>query len=399
MKRLIFCCDGTWNRSSSKCPTNVVKLAQAIRRTSSDGVKQVVQYVEGVGTGRGTGRIAKLVDKLGGGAFGHGLISNIEHAYRALVFAYEPGDEIYILGFSRGAFTARSLAGLIRSSGVISPENVARIPEAIARYQARGSNTHPDVPANCAFRAEVSRSMTTSPKDRDWRARNRPDLLEDSVPLQIAYLGVWDTVGALGVPNHYMIANLFNRKYRFHDTDLSRSVAAARHALAIDERRATFPPALWGNLDDLNAGAADEPRYLEQWFPGDHGSVGGGGDITGLSDEALLWVAEGAELQGLEIDHGALRRFGLRPDHLVALANESKPKRGILSSLMSMKVADRAGPSHLSDVSLSARRRWKSDAQSLAEGRAYRPAALQTVAVELDKWEEGDDVEHGMAAE
>ena len=116
-----------------------------------------------------------------------------------------------------------------------------------------------------------------------WRAARG---LPAGTALGLAYIGVWDTVGALGVPGHLRLAALANRGLAFHDTALSRGVRAARHAVAIDERRRTFPPTLWDNLAALNAGAAAAP-YEQRWFPGDHGSVGGGGAVTALSDDAL----------------------------------------------------------------------------------------------------------------
>jgi|TARA_A100001391_G_scaffold182749_2_gene149498 uncharacterized protein (DUF2235 family) len=404
MKRIVICCDGTWNRLDAAHPTNVVKLAQSVLPTDSRGVTQATIYVEGVGTGRGTGRLAKLFDRLGGGAFGHGLIANIEDAYRQLVFLYEPGDEIYIVGFSRGGYTARSLAGLIRSSGIIGRKHVAKVPEAVLRYQKRGKESHPDVPDNCAFRANYSPLVATSPKDLEWRERNRPDLIPDSFPLKITYVGVWDTVGALGVPDTYRIAKLFNRKYQFHDTALSSSVSAARHAVALDERRATFPPALWGNLDDLNSRVADasrkgKPQYQQVWFPGDHGSVGGGGDILGLSNAALLWIAEGAVACGLEFEPQFLKQLRQDIDHRAALCNQSKPDKGFFSRLMSMQMMDRKGPSHLTDLAQSARMRWAESKGTLPEKRPYRPATLRTLENDLEKWQHDADSQPDMPFE
>lgn len=404
MKRIVICCDGTWNRLDAAHPTNVVKFAQSVLPTDSQGVTQATIYVEGVGTGRGTGRLAKLFDRLGGGAFGHGLIANIEDAYRQLVFLYEPGDEIYIVGFSRGGYTARSLAGLIRSSGIIGRKHAARIPEAVLRYQKRGKESHPDVPDNCAFRANYSPLVTTSPKDREWRERNRPDLIPTSCSLKITYVGVWDTVGALGVPDTYRIAKLFNRKYQFHDTALSSGVSAARHAVALDERRATFPPALWGNLDDLNsraagAGRKGEPQYQQVWFPGDHGSVGGGGDILGLSNAALLWIAEGAVARGLEFEPQFLSQLGRDIDYRAALCNQSKPEKGFFSWLVSMRTTDRKGPSHLTDLAQSARMRWAASKGALPEKLPYRPATLRTLEGDLEKWQRDADSQPNMPLE
>jgi uncharacterized protein (DUF2235 family) len=109
MKRIVVLCDGTWNSSDSQTPTNVVRFGQAMQRCDELGVIQVPIYIQGVGTGEGPTKLSRKLDSALGGALGWGLMDNIEEAYRHLIFIYEPGDEIYILGFSRGAYTARSL--------------------------------------------------------------------------------------------------------------------------------------------------------------------------------------------------------------------------------------------------------------------------------------------------
>nr|WP_314257294.1 DUF2235 domain-containing protein [uncultured Devosia sp.] len=380
MRRLFFCCDGTWNHIESAYPTNVLKLARAIPGVANDGISQVVFYLEGVGTGRGTGTLAKKIDRLGGGMFGWGLLQNVVEAYKNLVFNYRPGDEIYIFGFSRGAHTARSLAGMIRSVGILDRDRIHMLPEAIKRYQNRGATGHPDAPENCAFRWENSRSVTTGGAEREWRKLHHPETsLTEAVPLKITYLGVWDTVGAMGVPSFLWISKLFNRKYTFHDFALSSSVASARHAIAIDERRATFPEAPWDNLDELNARQPDgmEPPYQQLWFPGDHGSVGGGGDITGLSDNALKWMVEGAMAKGLQLPAAFLEAAERSVDNAAPLVNITSQKWSFTSWVMSMVQKDRTGPQLLSDVAPSTRRRWAN--------ASYRPGTLKRVAFDLDK--------------
>jgi Uncharacterized conserved protein len=380
MRRLVFCCDGTWNHIESAYPTNVLKLARALPPVADDGTSQVVFYLEGVGTGRGTGKFAQKIDRLGGGMFGWGLLTNVVEAYKNLVFNYEPGDEIYIFGFSRGAYTARSLAGLIRSIGILDRDRIHMLPEAIKRYQNHSPTGHPDAPDNCAFRWENSRGVTTGSAERDWRKLHHPEADHSkAVPLKITYLGVWDTVGAMGVPSFLWVSKLFNRKYAFHDFALSSSVASARHAIAIDERRATFPDAPWDNLDELNARQPDElvRPYQQLWFPGDHGSVGGGGDITGLSDDALLWVVDGARIKGLYLPPSFYDQAAKSVDPAAPLVNISDQKWSFTSWAMSMVKKDRAGPQLLADVAPSARTRW---------GNAeYRPQTLSRVSVDLDK--------------
>ncbi len=118
MKRISIFCDGTWNQLSAPNATHVARLARAVRPSATDGRTQLVYYQQGVGTGRGTNAVARKMDKWLGGALGWGLDDNIIEAYRNLIFWYEPGDQIFIFGFSRGAYTARSLAGLIRTAGI-----------------------------------------------------------------------------------------------------------------------------------------------------------------------------------------------------------------------------------------------------------------------------------------
>lgn len=360
MKRIVICCDGTWKRLDSRFPTNVVRLAQAVTPLGPDGVAQVVYHLDGVGSGRGTGWLARGLDRALGGAFGQGLMATIEAAYRFLIFNHAPGDEIYLFGFSRGAFCARSLAGLIRNCGILEKRAAAMIPEALALYQARGAGSHPDSEAATAFRRRYAQDAHTSPADR----AARPGAAE---PLRLAYLGVWDTVGALGLPAWFRASELVNRPLRFHDTRLSKGVAAARHAVAIDERRRSFPPTLWDNLDALNAEAGAR-RYAQMWFPGDHGSVGGGGDARALSDDALLWIAEGAAERGLALDPAALAEWRAGRDPLGPL--RASRGRSLVDALLEIAPSDRAGPGRIAEVAEAALRRFREDA-------GYRPEALR----------------------
>ncbi len=381
MKRIAVFCDGTWNRSDARYPTNVLKLSIAARLIAGDGVAQQVQYVEGVGSGRGSTRIARVLDRVAGGLLGLGLNLNLEEAYRNLAFAYEPGDEIHLFGFSRGAFTARSLAGFIRAAGLPQRDGVARIPEALARYRSRRNSTRPDHEESFEFRLGYAPRVTTSGKEREWRrAGGHPE----GTPLRIAYVGVWDTVGALGVPTQFaLLARLLNGPHAFHDLALSRSVASARHAVAVDERRRSFEPSLWDNIDELNGGATgDDRRYRQEWFPGVHGGVGGGGDITGLSNAAATWVAEGAIARGLEFDEGQIDRLRGGIDALAPLRNRSAPP-GLLERILSRMARDRGGPGDVAEVADPTTERWRRDP-------GYRPVTLAKVRAALDAQGGGD---------
>lgn len=372
MKRIVIACDGTWNRLDAAFPTNVAKLAQAVLPIGPDGVAQVACHLDGVGSGRGTGRLAKALDRVLGGALGLGLMETLEDAYRFLVFAYAPGDEIFIFGFSRGAFMARSLAGLLRMCGILERAQAGAIPAALQLYRRRASVGGAEGVAARSFRARFAEQVTTSTREASWR---RDAGHGAGVPLGVAYLGIWDTVGALGVPGHFAFAAPLNRGLGFHDTALSRLVRSARHAVAIDERRRTFPPTLWNNLDALNR-EAGKVLYAQRWFPGDHGAVGGGGPVTDLSDDALLWIAEGAMTAGLAIDPDALAEWRKARNPLGPLSARSA--RSPLSRLLALDARDRKGPRRLAELAEAAVRRWHADP-------AYRPRALDCLAGALSR--------------
>lgn len=371
MKRIVICCDGTWKRADSPHPTNVLKLAQAVLPRGADGAAQITCHLDGVGTGRGTGRIARGLDRALGGLFGQGLMAAVAEAYRFLVFNYAPGDAIYLVGYSRGAFTARTLAGLIRTCGILERGAAAALPEAMALYRGRRAAAHPDAAPALVFRARHAAHVVTSRAEARWRADRG---LPEGHRFTLAYLGVWDTVGALGLPGHLWLARWLNRGLAFHDTALSRLVGRARHAVAIDERRRTFPPTLWANLARLNA-AADAPGspYQQRWFPGDHGSVGGGGAVTGLSDGALLWIAEGAVTAGLGLDPAALAAWSSGSDCLADLDSRGGTPRSVFGRILRWRSRDRDGPASPGELSDAAEQRWRRD-------RGYRPRSLDRVA-------------------
>src|SRR4051794_15976918 len=198
MRRLLIFCDGTWNRPAAAGLTNVVSAAQAIKPTASDGVGQIVCYVQGVGT---TFVVSRLETFLAG-AFGLGLFDRIAEAYRFLVFNYVPGDEIYIFGFSRGAFTARSLGGLIRKCGIVRKSDVGIIDSAYDFY--RRSDVGPDDDAAQQYRAIHSPDTIMKDRDRQWR-RDNNYVVPDLPNFTVKYIGVWDTVGELGVPKYLLI--------------------------------------------------------------------------------------------------------------------------------------------------------------------------------------------------
>lgn len=383
MKRIVILCDGTWNAAEARHPTNVVRLAQALAPRGDDGVEQVPIYIEGVGTGRrGVTSVSRATDRILGGALGLGLIDNVVEAYRHLVFLYEPGDEVYVFGFSRGAFTARSLVGFIRFSGLLARADLHRIPEAVRRYSERRFETSERRQRrNAEWRARFAPWFMVDPEDADVYAEFGAT---SAVPFDIAFLGVWDTVGALGVPGHLTAAPFFNRKYAFHDTGLTPMARAARHAVGIDERRRSFRPTLWTNLETLNAGH-DSPPYQQQYFPGDHGSVGGGGDITGLSALALDWVMEGAGATGLGFDAMVRAAIRAESDPMAPLHNHTVPSGGFVGQAMRHFGGPRSAVTRFGDVSVPARQRWAFEAKDRGFD-PYRPAPLAGLAGDLNAW-------------
>ncbi|MCD2188830.1 DUF2235 domain-containing protein [Actinomycetospora soli] len=263
MKRVVVCCDGTWNVAdpTDGSPTNVVKFALNVAERDGAGVEQVVSYDPGVGTGVG--------DRVRGGVFGFGLSRNVREAYRFLAENVDDGDEIHLVGFSRGAFTVRSVAGLIENCGLLRPAHAHRVDEAYRIYRG----TKPDDPSG-RIAADLFR--------RTYGRR-----------VEIRFLGVFDTVGALGIPfSGPRLGKVLNGRWAFHNTDLGPSVRHACHALAIDERRKAYQPSLW-----TQGGAGQDVEQV--WFRGVHSEVGGGASDAALSDIALLWLAERAHSNGL----------------------------------------------------------------------------------------------------
>jgi hypothetical protein len=269
MKRLVVCCDGTWNKPDSENVTNVEKLARTVQTdsSSSGGVQQLVYYVSGVGAG------SYEADRLLGGAFGFGLFHNVIACYRFLAQNYEPGDAIFIVGFSRGAYTARSVAGMVARIGLLTKLALVqeRLPEAVHLYE-----------------------RTQLPEGRFGESVDefRHDHCH-AAPVE--FLGVFDTVGALGVPG------FANQAPRFHDVQLSDQVRCARQALAIDETRMKFAPAMWEAKEATGVPIVD-PRVKQVWFEGAHSDIGGGYAQTGLSDTSLYWMAREAHAAGLVFD-------------------------------------------------------------------------------------------------
>ena len=272
MKNIIFCADGTWNHPAdpttvSTTDTNVYKLYKALPTTAT----QCPRYDDGVGAGD------PLLQHILDGAFGTGLFAKIKEGYTKIAHDYDDGDQIFLFGFSRGAYTARSIGGMLTACGLPRQLTDAAIADGFDMYRMK-----PGSPERAAAKAKLIANYG-----------NRP--------VTIAMIGVWDTVGALGIPS--VVGGVDPVVYGFLDTNLSASVLAAYHAISIDERRKAFPPTLW--VSDNVPG-----QILEQvWFSGCHSGVGGGCPNAGLSDITLKWMLEKCVKHGLTVDPTVLETY------------------------------------------------------------------------------------------
>jgi len=267
-KRIVICADGTWNRPEKNLkkdfPTNVLRVARAIKPVGAENIPQQVFYDWGVGS---------YYDPVIGGATGKGLQKNIMDDYRYIVQNYAPGDELYFLGFSRGAYTVRSLCGLINNCGILKRPVAALIQMAFNHYKRPGSTYAPNGERSIAFRKKHSHPSR-----------------------EIKFVGVWDTVGAMGIPISFL--GLFDDKDEFYDTKLGRNIRVARHALAIDELRSDFEPTIWTPRVGMD--------LKQVWFSGAHSNVGGSykpdEDGALLSDNTLDWMLNEAGRFGLTFE-------------------------------------------------------------------------------------------------
>jgi uncharacterized protein (DUF2235 family) len=270
VKRLAVFFDGTWNTPEDR--TNVHNLCSVL----AAGPNQRALYVKGVGTE--SGGLFGSFRALLGAAFGDGLSANIRQGYSWLVQNYEEGDEIFLFGFSRGAYSARSLAGLLRASGLLRMSGLLRenrealVGRAYENYRS-GS---PDAQPARAFRAEFSREV------------------------EIAFIGVWDTVGSLGIPIEGVALPGFQERYRFHSTVLSRRIRAAYHALAIHEFRSLYAPTLWTAADEPDKARPSDLPVEQRWFIGAHSNVGGGYEDDLFCNIPCRWIQRMAQRHGLQ---------------------------------------------------------------------------------------------------
>ena len=277
-RRIAFCADGTWDNVAND--TNVYRISKAILEIPGE---QFSFYDDGVGSD-GT-----PIEKLLGGAFGNGLFQKIKDGYSRISSVYEAGDELFLFGFSRGAYTARSLAGMLAACGL--------------------PTKNPDTNlVNSAFNAY---------RDKLERAQILAGLGDYGlVKAQITLVGVWDTVGSLGIPA--TLGAVDPLIFGFLDTSLSPQILNAFHAVAIDERRVEFPATLWTS-------APVPGQTLRQvYFCGAHCDVGGGypddaGTGTALSDITFSWMLSNAQKLGIVFDPSVLAAYPFPMDKKAAL--------------------------------------------------------------------------------
>lgn len=342
IKRLIICCDGTWQDLAQATLTNVARFARLVKPEDSEGRQQIVYYSEGLG-------VADAFDRLVGGAFGWGIDKRIQDAYRFLCLNYSEGDEIYLLGFSRGAYTARSLGGLIYKSGLLSRKHLNNVGKA---YQFYRSKYKPSDPVSCKFREDY-----------------------EAIQVPIKLLGCWDTVGALGVPDTFgLVSKWFNRKYKFHNVTINRKIENAFHAIAIDERRKAF------DVAPMLISEGADTRLSQVWFVGDHGCIGGGNPTNQkLSDITLQWMIDAAKQLELEFYEGEEFNHileGFKPDPSIAFI----VKRSLVYQIMGLHDRTLYDPKATTltlaeifqqDVHETVKQRWK-----LGLNPLYRPKPL-----------------------
>lgn len=347
-RRLIVCCDGTWQDLEQSYPTNVVKMAQAIKPIDDNDIYQIVYYDEGLGTKQINSKesIIDILTKINGGALGLGIDHRIQDAYRFLCMNYQPDDEIYLFGFSRGAYTVRCLAGLIYNSGLLDGKFIHHVPQAYELYREKeNSDNEPNGKNAVYFRNKYGQQ----------------------VPIKA--LCCWDTVGSLGIPD--IIPGLkwdeaFNKRYRFYDTKVNCKIENAFHAVAIDEIRKVFDVTLMK--------PTNKDQVSQVWFPGGHGCLGGGSEEEcGLSDGALLWMMEQVEKLGLALDKTRVEN-GINPNYAISFDNTPKFPFNVAGKIL------REVTGSFDDLHESVKKRWQDPECH------YRPKNLMEFEEQLNSW-------------
>jgi uncharacterized protein (DUF2235 family) len=289
-KNIIICSDGTGNTAIKGRGTNVFKLYEAVdlhgHHADPTLPKQIAFYDDGVGT-----EDLKPI-RIFAGVTGWGLSRNVKQLYKELVRVYEPEDRVFLFGFSRGAFTVRTLAGFMATCGILDVSKLKTTDElnlAVKRaykayrrkYRTKLAELFLGKPDTAKINAEIN----------EFRKKHCLNF-----DVGIEFIGVWDTVDAVGLPFH--LSDVLNRvvyRFKFTDQELSSKVKKACHALAVDDERHSFHPVLWNETGESG------DRIEQVWFAGVHSNVGGGYPKQGVSLVALDWMMERAERAGLHL--------------------------------------------------------------------------------------------------
>jgi hypothetical protein len=302
VKRIVILVDGTWNKEGITGDTNVATLDPGnrvvtnayIKPEAASGITQLVHYHDGVGSD------GDAIQKLLGGAIGLGLKQIIKKCYDFVVDDYAAGDEIYLIGFSRGAYAARALAGLIGASGIQRALDADTFEIAWQHYRVSP--------------AARSKPQTASPSEQ--KAITNYAIVSSAFheARDVKCVAVWDTVGSYGIPAGFGLAAIARYvaliSLGFHDTTFGDHIAVGLHAVGVDERRRPFVPTFW----TITKGQQPKGHVEQTWFAGAHCNVGGGYPDAGLSDQALIWmIARIQALTGLEFDNNAIKA-GTRPN-------------------------------------------------------------------------------------
>jgi uncharacterized protein (DUF2235 family) len=357
-KRLALFLDGTWNQVSDN--TNIWRFRALFSPVSADGCEQRAYY--------STGLCTKFGEKVRGGMFGTGIDDAITSAYEWLMENYQPDDEIFIFGFSRGAYTARSLSGLVSKCGLLQNGAPLGVNQLFKRYRRPKQRTIRElISAQHDGNADFS-------FEEAW-------MIKFAQAAPIKFIGVFDTVGALGVP-FPLLRRIRGSAYPFLNTGLRQNNEYAFHALAIDEHRKAFSPTLWTNEGATSAAPRPIERTEQRWFVGAHANVGGGCFDDPLAQLPFNWLSRKAAAVGLAFRDG----FGVEPSTATAPISDSYAQ--FASGLYRLFTLGRAyyrpigvppkdegdGVTNINEtIDASVFDRWRAD-------KTYRPPQLETWA-------------------
>ncbi len=315
MRNIIICCDGTGNEISENI-SNVLKLYRCLRKTEKTSPRQLVFYDPGVGTLERADPWHKLKQDFNailGLATGYGLDDNVLAAYAFLVHTYQAGDQIYLFGFSRGAYTVRVLAGLIYKVGLITPEQVNLAGSGLIAYKQFSSDEAPKLRASLKSLADVATAEDTLPQSAFDNAAQFARITSTRWPT-IRFVGVWDTVASVIVPraDRFYWPSLEELAF----TIVNPSVQTFRQAISIDERRCMFRLKKWDDPQTFkhnrfNDAHAEPQDILQVWFAGVHADIGGGypEKQSGLSKYPLLWMIDEATKCGLHVNQATVNQL------------------------------------------------------------------------------------------